>query len=128
MRAVIAIPVDPTYAEFVIGLVRDALKAAYEDGLVDGQPWGPVHLLEDDQAELAYDLLARPEIGGGKHTVRIDGWEWTLEHSLRCRRAGLLGCPLSPLVRLAVDTGAMDDGDHEVRLDEAGVLLWGDDL
>lgn len=133
-RAVVMLAVDPTHAEFVRGLVRDALKAAWDDGLVEGQPWGAVELLEDEQADLAYDLMARPEVGGGRHVVRLVKSQVNVEHSLVCRRAGLENCPVLSLVLIGLDAGHFDDetgfmvgGDLEVRMD-AGTLLWGDEL
>lgn len=133
-RNVVMIAVDPTHAEFVRGLIRDALKAAYDFGVVDRKAWGPIHLLEDEDAELAYDLMQTPESGGGRHTLVVSREDFTVhvEHSLVCRRADLRACPILRLAIAGMDQGLFDDdldenGRLRVRLDR-GVLLWGDDL
>lgn len=43
-KGLLTIEVEEGFLCIVGDLVRDALKAAYDDGLVDSQPWGPIRL------------------------------------------------------------------------------------
>jgi len=95
----------------------------------------PVHAVAGEDAEMVLDVFAEPERGGGRHVVKVEvdvghghGREssWVLEHSLICRRAGLLDCPLTQLVGIGVEAQHIDAGEHRVWLDQSGVLLWED--
>lgn len=58
--AVFVLPVDPTHMQAVTTVLRDALKAAWDDGLFDGeQPWGPVHLAIREDADMVMDVFRK---------------------------------------------------------------------
>lgn len=127
-RIVLVLAMDPSHSDAVVTVIRDALKAAWEDDLFDGtQPFGPINLATGEDGDFVLDVSRPAESGGGLHVVLVescgDGLNWALEHSLRCRKAGLLHCPLSGLVAIAVTEGHLDPGRWSVRR-EAGTLLW----
>lgn len=141
-KAVIVIPVDFDHLEAAAIEVQRAFREYFDDKGV--QLHGPIQVAIRDDYQLVMDVFEKPEIGGGRHVALIDVEEDVVhvEHSLRCRRAGLEKCPILGLVRVAYDSGALDDDmrmdaagvvgqEHarlEVRLREDGVLLWGDEL
>jgi hypothetical protein len=124
MKGVVVVEFDlenMTSEEFSV-LLHNRIEYMNERGvLVDGITSAAVGL----DAEMILDVFRKPESGGGQHVVRVVGNGWILEHSLVCRRAGLLNCPITQLVAVAWREGHFEDGDLQVRLDESGTLLWG---
>lgn len=70
------------------------------------------------------------ETGGGEHVVRVEGFEWVMQHPLTERfepegtGTSLLDCKYNLLVDAAVDEGHVPDGEWFMWLDPSGVLLW----
>lgn len=74
-------------------------------------------------------VKASGDSGTGEHVVRVKGRQWTLQHPFveRFEEHGngtsLMDCRFGPLVTVAMEQGAMFDGEHRVWIDR-GVLQW----
>lgn len=98
----------------LLGRVRDHLS-----------PGMKAYAAVQDDAEMVLDVFRPAESGGGLHVAVVQGTAWHLEHSLRCRRAGLERCPMTQLVRVAWEGDHFEhDGRWRTWQDETGVLLW----
>lgn len=86
------------------------------------------HAAVGDDAEMVLDVFRPAESGGGKHVAVITNTGWNLEHSLRCRRAGLENCPLTRMVRIAYEEGHFEEnGRFDVKL-SMGAMLWEEEV
>lgn len=130
-RAMIVIPVEwPDDDRELHHVLQVAMRGFKEHFTETGEQLsGPVWVTVDPEdmallRELQQDVVP----GGGPHVLVVENERWHLRHSLVCRRAGLENCPITGLVSVGMDQPLWGVGEHELRLDETGVLLWGDDL
>lgn len=132
MKAVIVIPVefDPDAGETLDMKLQVLMRGPKEHYNETGEQFtGPICAAVGPDMELILDVFKEPKSGGGRHMLRVDNERWHVEHSLVCRRAGLENCPITKLVSVGMDQPPLwEVGDHEVRLDDTGALLWGEDL
>lgn len=93
-------------------------------GAIDQERW-PVEFFAaiDGDAQVVLDVFHEPESGGGLHLAKIEDDGWALEHSLRCRKAGLLNCPLTREVAEAFAEGDLDLGIFSVSIVD-GEFEW----
>lgn len=128
MKAVVVVELDfdpeTTTGDQLNAQLREALAASDTSF---PQHERTAHAAVGDDAEMVLDVFRPAEPGAGLHVAILENGRWHLEHSLRCRRAGLDRCPVTVLVAHTFEAGHFEmeqNGRYRVWIDDAGVLLW----